>query len=107
MLSWRLSPDIPFSGALAIAGWPPSTETAPPLMRICPAASRLAVMMLSCLSPNTDSKLSFGEKLALILMVIVLSVVGLQRSRMNALACDRMHSHGSDDGLEGRLQTLF
>jgi hypothetical protein len=40
---------------LATFGEPPLTVTAPPLTRILPAASRLTVIVLSRLSPNTDS----------------------------------------------------
>ena len=40
---------------LATVGVPPMTETAPPLTRIVPAASRLTVMLLSRLSPLTLS----------------------------------------------------
>ncbi len=51
---------------LATVGWPPWTATAPPLIRIRPAASRLTLMRSSKLSPNTDSRPALGEKLALI-----------------------------------------
>jgi hypothetical protein len=37
-----------------------------------PAASRLTKIVLSRLSPNTDSKPALGEKLALIAMVVIL-----------------------------------
>src|SRR5688572_282369 len=40
---------------LATVGVPPGTATAPPLTRICPAALRLIVTLLSRLSPNVES----------------------------------------------------
>src|SRR4051794_41602761 len=58
---------------LATVGVPPVTVTAPPLMRIFPAASRLSVMGLSSSSPNTLSLPS--EKDALTAMVVVSCVV--------------------------------
>src|SRR5262249_30452161 len=63
------------SVVLATVGVPPSTETAPPLTKICPAALRLMVVVPSPLSSNTDSKPALGENLALIAMVVVLSKV--------------------------------
>ena len=40
---------------LATVGVPPTTETAPPLTRMLPAALRLTVMLLSSESPVTVS----------------------------------------------------
>ena len=61
------------TAVLATVAWPPATATAPPLTSMVPAASRLTVMVLLRLSPNTDSKPAAGEKLALIAMVVILS----------------------------------
>src|SRR4051812_25546263 len=51
---------------LATAGVPPSIVTAPPLMRIFPAASREILIELPRLSPNTDSTPAPGLKLEVI-----------------------------------------
>ena len=60
---------------LATVGVPPTTVTAPPLIRMRPAASRLALMLLPTLSPNTDSTRAPGRKLAVIAIVKILSKV--------------------------------
>ena len=72
---------------LATVGCRPMMDTAPPLMRMLPAASRLATMVLSRLSPNTDSTPELGEKLALIAMVVVLSRVD-ESAQMRVLGSD-------------------
>ena len=54
-------PNTWIMAVLATVGVPPGIGTAPPLTRICPAASRLAMMLLSASSPNTDRK-PLGEK---------------------------------------------
>ena len=69
ILSLPAWPNTCIRVVLATVGWPPMTETAPPLMRICPAALRLRVMVLSRLSPKTDSTPELGMKLAVIAMV--------------------------------------
>ena len=53
---------------LATVGVPPVMATAPPLMRMFPAASRLSVMVLSRLSPNTDE---FADEMKVALTAIV------------------------------------
>jgi hypothetical protein len=47
-------------------------DMAPPLTRICPTALQLIVMTSSTLSLDTNSNLAFGEKLAVIAMIVVL-----------------------------------
>src|SRR5215212_6366370 len=58
---------------LATVGVPPVTATAPPLMRMVPAALRLSVIVLSSSSPNTVSLPA--EKDALTAMIFVSRVV--------------------------------
>ena len=57
---------------LATVGVPPVTATAPPLMRIVPAASRLSVMVLSRLSPKAVRTCADGLKVAVMAIVIPL-----------------------------------
>ncbi len=64
---------------MATVGVPPWTATAPPLTRILPAASRLTVMVLSRLSPNTVSTPVLGENVAVIAMVLVLTKIWPRR----------------------------
>src|SRR5687768_7265753 len=54
---------------LATVGVPPSTATAPPLIRIVPAALRLKVTVLPRPSPKTDRRPTPGRKVAVIAMV--------------------------------------
>ncbi len=61
-------PNTWISPVLATVGWPPTTATAPPLMRMFPAASRLAMIVLSWLSSITDSTPVGAEKLAVVAM---------------------------------------
>ena len=60
------------SEVLATVGVPPTTAMAPPLTRILPAASRLTVMLLLRLSPNTLSvpALNVAVTAALALMAV-------------------------------------
>src|SRR4051794_41829759 len=60
------------SGVLPTAAAPPATVTAPPLTRSLPAASRLTVMLLLRLSPNTLSVplLNVAVTAALALMAV-------------------------------------
>ena len=60
---------------LATVAVPPWMTTAPPLMRMVPAASRLTVIVLSRASPNTDSMPLVGSKDAVTAIVVVLSNV--------------------------------
>jgi len=46
-------PNTSISAVLATVGLPPRTGTAPPLMRMFPAALRLTTMLLASASPNT------------------------------------------------------
>src|ERR1700722_2774469 len=50
------------SAVLATVASPPLTETAPPLMRMWPAASRLTTILLSRLAPKTDRMPAAGVK---------------------------------------------
>jgi hypothetical protein len=52
----------------ATVGVPPITGTAPPLIRIVPAALRLKVTVLPRPSPKTDRRLAPGMKVAVIAM---------------------------------------
>ena len=54
---------------LATVGVPPITGTAPPLIRIVPAALRLKVTVLPRPSPKTDRRPAPGRKVAVIAMV--------------------------------------
>src|SRR5215813_13428550 len=63
------SPAVPntwIKEVFATVAVPPVTVTAPPLMRIVPAASRLTTIVLLRLSSNTESRPAVGEKLAFI-----------------------------------------
>jgi hypothetical protein len=51
-------------------------DTPPPLTRSVSVASRLTLIELPRLSPNTESKPAPEEKLAMIAMVVVLSKIG-------------------------------
>src|SRR6185436_340576 len=58
------------SAVFSTVGWPPTAVTAPPLIRICPAALRLAVMVFLAVSPSTVSRPAPGMKVALIAIVV-------------------------------------
>jgi hypothetical protein len=66
-------PDTVIRLVFATVGVPPWTDTAPPLMRMLPAALRLVVIVLSRLSPVVVSTPVPAEKVAEIAIVVVLS----------------------------------
>src|SRR5579871_1367165 len=67
--SW---PNIWINEVLATVGLPPIGATAPPLTRMLPAASRLAVTVLLRVSPITVSWPAIGLKVAVVAIRIVL-----------------------------------
>jgi len=70
-------PNSWIKSVLATVGLPPTIATAPLLIKMFPAALRLALMVLPRPSPNTDSTRAPDKKLAEIDIVIVLSKVGI------------------------------
>jgi hypothetical protein len=75
IVSLPAPPNTSISPVLATVAGPPLMDTAPSFTKICPAASRLVVIVLAWLSPVVVNTPVVGLKLLVIAIVLILSKV--------------------------------
>src|SRR5262245_34803838 len=93
----------------ATLGVPPTIGTAPPLMRMAPAASRLTVIVLSRLSPVAVNRPVAGSNLLETAISFVLSNIQGAQTRIAATACGVLRCGPGGrlgGGLEGALNLV-